>query len=187
MWSSSQRNLALALTVYPPQAVGDRGPAPAGRQAPALRRTSCYLARLQRLLRRPRAYRSAQPAQSGIRLNRRIDTTRWPNDDSAIETRRSRLDLQEGIRRRTSVSGRAPPAPGARSMDMRSRRDLMTEASTEAAYVADVGRVARRSKSTAATDSRPGYRRPRISLRYLYSFSSTPVMPPLRDLPPTAP
>jgi hypothetical protein len=46
-------------------------------------------------------------------------------------------------------------------MDMRSGRDLMTEASTEAAYVADVGRVAHRAQPTADSDSRPGTDDPR--------------------------
>jgi hypothetical protein len=68
---------------------------------------------------------------------------------------------RQACERRTSVSGRSPPAPGARSMDMRSGRDLMTEASTEAAYVADVGRVAHRAQPTADSDSRPGTDDPR--------------------------
>lgn len=119
---------STTLKVYPSPAAGDPGPTPAGHQAPAQRGIS-YLARPRRSPQRPHACRPGLPAQLGIRMSRGTNTARSMRGDSANETGHSRLDLRADEGEPASREDLLP-RPGARSMDMRSRRDLMTEAST---------------------------------------------------------
>jgi hypothetical protein len=157
--------------VLPPPAAGDRGPAPAKHQAPVLRGT-CYLVRRWRSLPRLRAYRLEATARSGTRTSRRTDTARWPKDDSAIQTGRSRLDLQAGMRKENQRLGEISP---------RTRCPVHGHALRAGSHDRSVNRSGIRGRrwpgcSPGSADCRfrqpAGYRRPETSLGDTGPYSS---------------